>query len=118
MNEKSSSKKLPRREFLANLLFAGTALSVAGLQTEYDLVARKDPKEEGWKLPEDWKKSEQTDGWELPDDLLENSNQPEPPPHPRPKPPPPQPPGGIRPPQIRGKYLPPADGDVEAPKRR
>ena len=107
---------MPRREFLANLLFAGTAISVVGLQSEYDLVARKDPKDEGWKLPEDWKDSDETEGWELPDDLMQNPNPPKPEPHPHPRP---EPAGGVRPPHIRGKVKPPPPplkGDVSAPR--
>lgn len=111
MNEKRS--KLPRREFLANLLFAGGVLSVCGLQNSYDMVARRDPEKDGWELPDDLTQSrpdDADDGWELPEDFMDS------PPtvikNPRPVPPeppikgsvrPPQPDGGVRPPQVRGK---------------
>lgn len=110
MKDKS---RLPRREFLANLLFAGGALTVCGLQTEYGLVAKRDPRQEGWELPDDLKESQpdtEPEGWDLPDDLLD------PPPVIRNPPPrPPQPPieGRVQPPppaggmQIRGKVAPP-----------
>ena len=112
MNDKKA--KLPRREFLANLLFAGGVLSVCGLQESYDMVARRDPKKAGWELPDDLTESrpdDADDGWELPEDLMDS-----PPPviknPPRPVPPeppirgsvrPPQPDGGMRPPQVPGK---------------
>lgn len=112
MNEKKA--KLPRREFLANLLFAGGVLSVCGLRDSYDKVARREPKKDGWELPDDLTESrsdDADDGWELPEDLMDS-----PPPviknPPRPVPPeppirggvrPPQPDGGVRPPQVRGK---------------
>ena len=113
-NESSHSnppqRKLPRREFLANLLFAGGAISVTSFQAEYGGIAL-DPKDDGWELPDD-KGSSKKDDWELPDDLLDspepkpNPKCPPPQPHPaggRRPPRPPQPPGGIRPPHIRGK---------------
>jgi hypothetical protein len=108
-------KKLPRREFLANLLFAGGMLSVAGLQSEYDLVAKRDPKDDGWKLPEDWKENQEKEGWVLPDDLMDSPPNP-PKPQPRPPKPVPQPDGGVRPP-IRGKVRPPAPGDYSVPRK-
>lgn len=103
--------RVPRREFLANLLFCGTALSVAGLQSNYDLVARRDPKEEGWEMPEDRKKkAPKDDGWELPEDLLNSTPS-------RPPKPVPQPQGGKKPPQVRGIVKPPDLGDVSLPKK-
>lgn len=112
--EKKSNRKLPRREFLANLLFGGAALSVSGLQANYDLVARREPekdsKDDGWDLPDlNDEKKPQKDGWELPEDLLDS---PDPPPT-RPPRPIPQPKGAMRPPTIRGKVAPPYPGDVE-----
>jgi hypothetical protein len=111
--------KLPRREFLANLLFAGGALTVTALQKEYGLVARreadnkpadqKDPRD-GWELPDEGTPSERDD-WELPDDLLEPSAAPRP--EPRPK-------GGMRPPSVRGKVEPPSPpypGSPAPPRR-
>ena len=59
MNDKKA--KLPRREFLANLLFAGGVLSVCGLQDSYDIVARRDPKKDGWELPDDLTESRPDD---------------------------------------------------------
>lgn len=73
MNEKKS--KLPRREFLANLLFAGGVLSVCGLQNSYDMVARRDPEKDGWELPDDLTQSrpnDADDGWELPEDFMDS----------------------------------------------
>ncbi len=108
--ESSSSRirnsKLPRREFLANLLFTGGLLSVASLQSEYGLLAKRDPKDEGWTLPEDWKESQQEEGWVLPEDLMD------PPPQPPVEPPRPlpQPDGGVRPP-VRGRVQPPLPED-------
>lgn len=92
-----SKDRLKRREFIANILFAGGALSLASLD---GVVAG--PIEDGWELPDDWK----------------NSAPPPKRPKPRPKPPkprppvdggvrPPRPPGGIRPPQPRGIVRPP-----------
>jgi hypothetical protein len=115
MKDKS---KLPRREFLANLLFAGGALTVCGLQSEYGLLAKRDPKQDGWELPDDLKESQpdiDPDGWELPEDLLDPPpvirN---PPPHPPPviegRVRPPNPPGGVQP-QIRGKVAPPSNDE-------
>ena len=114
--------KLPRREFLANLLFCGTALSVTGLQSSYDLVARRDPKKDGWELPEDkLKPRPEDDGWELPEDLLETTDPPKPPPRPpRPHPHPQgrvrRPDGGVRLPEPPGKVTPPPSGDVQPRK--
>lgn len=110
----SDNRKLPRREFLANLLFAGGMLSVTALKNEYGLVAHRSPKDDGWELPDDDEKNPTTtpDGWELPEDLLEPTRPPKPP---KPEPPPN---GGIRPPQIRGRMRPPQPlpGSVQAPK--
>jgi hypothetical protein len=111
----NSKSRLPRREFLANLLFCGGALSVAALQSEFGILAQTDPKDEGWELPEDDKKKPDADDWDLPDDLL---NSPEPPP----QKPPEKPPvimGRKRPPALRGevKQPPPLLGDVAPPKQ-
>ena len=54
MSNSNFPKKLQRRKFLANLLFAGGALSVAALQGE--LLAQPNPEDEGWELPKDWNK--------------------------------------------------------------
>ena len=106
MSESEGRKKstMRRREFLANLLFASGALSVTGFQLQAE-TARKDPKDEGWQLPSDWKDNQEKDGWELPEDLFEGSDPPPNPPRP-PKPPPPRP-GDVSPPHIRGKVAPP-----------
>lgn len=107
MKESNAPKnKVPRREFLANLLFCGAALSVAGLQSEYDLVARRNPEDEGWELPKDEPKKPPKEDWKLPDDLMDS---PEPPPR---KPPRPPVRGRVRPPQILGKVKPPPPGGV------
>lgn len=105
-----------RREFLANLLFAGGLLTVGGLQAQYPTVARKDPEKEGWQLPKDWKEKNEEDGWEIPDDLMQPTEPPAP--QPPPKPPEPMPNGGIRQPDPRGRYLPPKPlpGKVKLPK--
>ena len=110
--------KLPRREFLANLLFCGTALSVTGLQSSYDLVARRDPKKDGWELPQDKKRPQpEDDGWELPEDLLETNDPPKPPPRPpQPRGSVRQPDGGVRLPEPPGKVMPTRPGDVAPPR--
>lgn len=82
--------RLKRRQFLANLLFAGGALTLGGLQSAQ---AQEDP----------------TEGWSLPDlqDPPKDDKPPGNPPPPQPPPPPtagvplPQPPGE-RPPNIMG----------------
>ena len=99
----SSGYRLKRRKFLANLLFAGGALSLSGLQAAQ---AQQNP----------------TDGWTLPD-----LNQSDPKPTPTPPPPPvrgepipqPQPPptpGRPAPPPPRGKVVLPPKGDYSSPK--
>lgn len=118
--------KLPRREFLANLLFAGGVLSVGGLQSEYGLLAKRDPKKEtdGWELPDDLKESRpktEPDGWELPEDLMDPPPVIRQPP-PRPQPPvrgrvcPPRPPGSLQVPPPDGGVKPPIKGKVKAPR--
>jgi len=102
--------RIQRREFLANLFFCGGVLTVSALQSEYGLLARRDPEEDGWELPKDEPPSEQETDWELPDDLLQTT----------PPPPEPRPDGGIRPPIIRGRVAPPKPnypGDVAPPKQ-
>lgn len=94
-------RSLKRRQFLANLLFAGGAVSVAGIQASFAEGQR--PVEEGW---------------DLPDDLLEPTDPPKPPPQPQPRPPrpDPQPDGGMRVPQPRGEVQPPKlQGSVMVP---
>jgi hypothetical protein len=111
-NPNNPKSRLPRREFLANLLFAGGILSVTALQSEYGVVASAGPKDEGWELPEDKRKDPPADGWELPDDLLDS------PKPPSPKPPvPPEIMGRRRPPELKGevKPPPPRQGSVVAP---
>ena len=101
--------RMQRRQFLANLLFAGGALTLAGLQSA-----------EAAEAP--------TDGWTLPD-LSQNDPKPSPTPPPQQPPkPPPQPPtagvpvpaGGVRPapppPQPKGAVAPPREGDPAPPK--
>ena len=95
-----------RREFLANILFAGGLLSVTGFQSQYHQVARKDPDKQDWQLPDDWKDNREKDGWELPEDLFDSPTPPPNPPSP-PQPPPPPPKGRVHPPHIRGKVAPP-----------
>lgn len=127
------NSKLKRRQFLANLLFAGGALTVCGLQSqaalaaepkeksckEPDQIAQRDPKDDGWELPDDLygKPKGNKDGWELPPDYKNPNPKPQPQPRPQPRPQPypqpmgavpaPQPDGGVRPPQVRGKVVAP-----------
>lgn len=106
MSQLPNQRKLPRREFLANLLFAGGFLTVTALDERYPLLCRKDPPESGWEMPDNRKRDrpEQDDGWVLPEDLLTN---PDPPPS-NPSPPP-QPAGGMKLPHPtpKGRFLPP-----------
>lgn len=103
--------RLKRRQFLANLLFAGGALSLSGLQAAH---AQQNP----------------TDGWTLPD-LSQSDPKPTPTPPPTrgepiPQPPPPPPPGTSTPPPPtpdrpappppRGKVVLPPKGDYSPPK--
>ena len=100
------SPHLPRREFLANILFAGGALTLSSFQGELLAFTPADPKE-GWELPEDGESKQNDDGWSLPEDLLDSPKEPNPrcrPPRPRPCPLPyPNPAGGPRPPHILGR---------------
>lgn len=121
MNEndlpKASEIRWQRRQFLANLLFAGGVVSLAGLQSAQ---AQTNP----------------TDGWTLPDLNTPSPRQtPKPPPKP-PKPPrpplpgkpiPPQPPtaGVPLPPNPRGRVVlpgdvvcPPPPGSTTPPQKR
>lgn len=102
--------RMKRRHFLANLLFAGGAITLAGLQSA---EAAEGP----------------TDGWTLPD-LSQNDPKPSPTPPPEPPQPPrpPQPPtagvpvpaGGLKPPppppRPKGNVAPPQEGDPAPPK--
>ncbi len=108
MDNQPSEIRLPRRQFIANLLFAGSVVTLAGLQSA---EAQQNP----------------TDGWTLPD-LNKPSSGPTPKPTPRPKPPKPPrplPPGKPRfpapptaglpvPPSPRGRVVLP--GDVSPPQ--
>lgn len=87
MENKPMQKKLRRREFIANLLFAGGALSLVTLQGK---IAANDPEDEGWQLPPDW-------------------NNPQPQKTPRPRP--------TRTPEpiVRGRVAPPLAGKPVAP---
>ena len=99
--------KKSRREFLANLLFTGVALTASSFQEKLEYLAATDPKE-GWELPDDLESNESADGWSLPEGLLDSpSPAPRPKcPRPRPRPRPyPMPPGGVRPPHARGKFV-------------
>jgi hypothetical protein len=94
--DRSHGQRMQRRQFLANLLFAGGALTLAGLRSAQ---AAEHP----------------TDGWTLPD---LNAPDPKPSPSPTPEPPPilgePSPP-----PPLMGKPLPPAPhprGKVRIPE--
>jgi hypothetical protein len=100
--EAKAEKRLPRRQFLANILFTGGALTVVALQSEYGLADPSKPKDKGRELPKG--KPQAKDGWDLPDDLMDSPN---PPPNPSPTPPPPPPQGAMRPPQTRGRVKPP-----------
>ena len=82
---------MQRRQFLANILFCGGALSVASL-TE-NILAQPDPKE-GWELPQDKRKKAQGEDWELPADWKDGGQKPQPQPSSTP---------------------PPLEGDVEVP---
>lgn len=104
----SNSERLKRRDFLANILFAGGALTLASLER-----ALAEPVPEGWDLPENWKNNPDPD-WELPPDWKDpkpDRPQPRPMPHPRPRPrprpTPPNPRGGVRPPHLKGVVKPP-----------
>lgn len=100
----SKPEQLKRRDFLANILFAGGVLTLAGLEK-----ALAEPVPDGWELPKDWKDS--NSDWELPKDWKNpqpKPEQPQPRPRPRPHPHPrPQPPGGVRPPHMKGVVRPP-----------
>ena len=105
MKDKDSNPfRLRRRQFLANLLFAGGMVTLAGLQ---QAQAQQDP----------------TDGWTLPD-LNTPPTGPAPPPRrgdpapPAPPSPPPRPvpPGKMIPPNPRGRVVTPPDGDFGPPK--
>lgn len=101
-------KSLKRRQFLANLLFAGGLLSVGGLQEAS--AQKKDPKDEGWVLPKDLMDSPDPKPTETPHPPLPG------------KPIPPQPPGADKPPQLEGDVAPPTAGvpipPEHQPKRR
>ena len=106
MNDKSNinESRRTRRQFLANLLFAGGALTLSGQQ---GAQAAEHP----------------TDGWKLPD-----LGQSDPRPSPTPPPPPqPLPPGKPAPPVVMGRFVtprgdvtptcpPPKPGEVKAPR--
>ena len=102
MTERSEEIRLPRRQFLANLLFAGGMVTLSGLQSAQ---AQQNP----------------TDGWTLPD---LNSPNPEPTPRPKPKPKPKKPephpplPGRPKPPPpppTAGVPLPPGKYQIPPP---
>ena len=105
-------RSLKRRQFLANLLFAGGALSVVGLNAS--VAEPKHPETEGWTLPKDLTENI-GDGWVLPKDL-KDPVPPKKPPKPIPQPEPPLmgsvvQPRPVRPPVIRGKVAPPRKDD-------
>lgn len=111
MNEKTP--KLRRREFLANLLFAGGALTVTSLQSQLGELAFEQKIEEGWELPE-----------EIEDRLKRNpplNPRPRPRPtktprpRPQPRPPRPQPKGSRTPPMPGGMRVPPPKGKGTLP---
>lgn len=94
MNDKRNTKetRMQRRQFLANLLFAGGALTLAGLQ---GAQAAEHP----------------TDGWTLPE-LGQTDPRPTPTPPPQPQPQPqPLPAGKPAPPVVMGRFVTPR-GDV------
>lgn len=106
MKERSEEIRFPRRQFLANLLFAGGMVTLSSLQAAQ---AQQSP----------------TDGWTLPD---LNTPSPQPTPRPKPKTPKPTPPlpGKPRPPippPTAGVPLPPSNprgrvvlpGEVQPP---
>lgn len=105
----SQSPRMRRRQFLANLLFAGGALTFAGLQAAQ---AEEHPTD-GWTLPD----LSQTDPKPSPTPAPTPRGEPTPPPQPQGSPPPNPPlPGKPAPPPPRGKVVLPPDGDYCPPK--
>jgi hypothetical protein len=108
---KSSTPLLRRRQFLANLLFAGGALTFASLQG----AAAQLPIEDGWVLPPDLERRLKNKTGSRMDPVPEPT-EPSPPPADSALPPPTRPQGGLTPsvPPLPGGFrLPPDRGKVE-----
>ena len=110
MSDGKRPNSLQRREFLSKLLFASSALTFAAFQEAS--AEKPKPKDEGWELPKDWKKSPKPQPTKTPP-----PGEPVPPLPPG-KPLPPNPRGARKPPQLKGDVAPPTAGVPVPPKRR